>query len=450
MERGDIREGPKVPLLTGDAPHLRVRRVGFAHHANRARLRGPGYFKRLGPGLVTGAADDDPSGIGTYSQVGAAFGLSLVWCAPYVAPLAAAVQETAARLGLCRGEGLAALIRQRFPRVVLYGAVALVTIANTFNIGADISAMGASAELVIPAPAVLLAIVMTAIMLVLEIFVAYHRYAKVLRWLALSLLAYVFVLASIDIDWGAVADHAVVPRFSGSRGEIAALLAVFGTTVSPYLFFWQASEEVEEVEEQHEQSATEIANPSDDHMRAMRGDVVGGMVSACVIAFAIMVSAASALHAVGITDIATADQAARALEPLAGNLAQLVFSLGVVGLGLLAVPVLAGATAYAIAEALHWNEGLSRRFREAHGFYGVILFSMLVGLSLEFVGVDPIRGLYYAAILNAVAAPPIIVLMVMLARSESMGEHRSGNLSLALCGIAVAVSVALPIAWLLT
>ncbi len=419
---------------------------GSTHHGNRSRLRGHGYFKRLGPGLVTGAADDDPSGIGTYSQVGAAFGFNLVWSALYVAPLAAAVQEVAARLGLTRGEGLATLIRKRFPRVVLYFAVMLVAVANTFNIGADIASMGASAKLVIPVPAALLAVVMTAVVLLLEIFVSYHRYSRVLRWLALSLLAYVFVLAAVNVDWSEVAQHALVPHLSGSRSELAALLAVFGTTVSPYLFFWQASEEVEEEHDEADRAGP--AAPSVDNIRAMRVDVIGGMVSACVVAFAIMVAAAAVLHAGGVTNIATADQAARALAPLVGDRAGLVFSLGVVGLGLLAVPVLAGATAYAISEALRWNEGLSKHFREARGFYAVIVFSMLVGLLLGFIGVDPIRGLYYAAILNGITAPPLIVLMVILARSPEMGAHRSGRLSVAICCLAVAVGVVLPVAWL--
>jgi Mn2+/Fe2+ NRAMP family transporter len=226
---------------------------------------------------------------------------------------------------------------------------------------------------------------------------------------------------------------------------LAALLAVFGTTVSPYLFFWQASEEVEE---EHEAERAVPAAPSVDNIRAMRVDVIGGMVSACLVAFAIMVAAAAVLHTGGVTNIATADQAARALAPLVGDRAGLVFSLGVVGLGLLAVPVLAGATAYAISEALRWNEGLSKRFLEARGFYAVIVFSMLVGLLLGFIGVDPIRGLYYAAILNGSTAPPLIVLMVILARSPEMGARRSGKLSVAICCLAVAVGVVLPVAWL--
>jgi Mn2+/Fe2+ NRAMP family transporter len=415
------------------------------HHPRRKLLRGHGYFKRLGPGLVTGAADDDPSGIGTYSQVGAAYGVSIVWSALYVAPLAAAVQEMAARLGLTRGRGLSTLIRERFPRGILYGAVALVALANTYNIAADIAAMGASAHLVVPVPAAVLAVAMTALMLGLEILVPYHRYARVLRWLALSLLAYLFVLASVNVDWTDVAHHVLVPELGGGRSLLAALLAVFGTTVSPYLFFWQASEEIEEEAERPEE-----AELDDDHIRAMRVDVVGGMVSACAIAFAIMVAAAATLHVSGVTTVQTADQAAQALRPFAGDLAGLVFALGIVGLGLLAVPVLAGSTAYALSEAVHWNEGLSKHFRDARGFYSVILFSMLVGLAVDFAGIDPIRGLYYAAILNGLTAPPLIALMIVLARSRKMGGQRSGPLSLTLCGIAVAVSTVLPLAYLLS
>ncbi len=417
----------------------------LAHHERRARFRGHGYFKRLGPGLITGAADDDPSGIGTYSQVGAEFGLLLAWSALYVAPFAVGVQEMAARLGITRDKGLSTLLRDRFPRSVLYCAVALVIFANTFNIAADIAAMGASAELIVPLPAGLLSVAFTALMLGLEIAVPYHRYSRILRWLGLSLLAYLFVLASIDVNWADVARHVLVPHFSGSAAELAALVAVFGTTVSPYLFFWQTSEEVEE-ESEHPEEAV----PSDDNMRAMRVDVIGGMVSACVIAFAIIVAAAATLHASGITNIQTADQAAEALKPFAGDLAGLIFAIGVVGLGLLAVPVLAGSTAYAASEAFSWHEGLSKRFREARGFYAVITFSMVVGLALNFAGMDPIQGLYYAAIVNGIAAPPLIFLMIVLARSPEMGAHRSGPLSLVVCGAAVAISVALPVAWLLS
>jgi NRAMP (natural resistance-associated macrophage protein)-like metal ion transporter len=423
-----------------------MNRVRFRHHVRRHRLRGHGYFSRLGPGLVTGAADDDPSGIGTYSQVGAAFGYSLLWSTIAVAPMAAAVQETAARLGLVTGQGLAALLRARFPRPVLYAALILTITANTFNIGADVAAMASAIRLVVDLPTEVLVVAVTGAMLGLELTLPYHRYARVLRWLALSLLAYVIVLALVDVDWHQVVSAVVSPTFEFSRSEIAALMAVFGTTVSPYLFFWQASEEVEE-EYEH---GTANAPVQPQHMTAMRLDVIGGMVSAVAIAFVIMVVAASTLHTNGITTVATADEAAQALQPLAGDLAGLLFAVGIVGLGLLAVPVLAGSTAYALAEAFAWQEGFSGRLREERGFYTVLTASMLGGVVIGLSGLDPIRGLYYAAILNAVVAPPLIALMLVLARDRDVcGRHASGHLATTVLVVTIAISVALPAAYLL-
>jgi NRAMP (natural resistance-associated macrophage protein)-like metal ion transporter len=418
----------------------------LAHSVHRRRLRGHGYFSRLGPGLVTGAADDDPSGIGTYSQVGAAYGYSLLWSTVLVAPMAAAVQESAARLGLVTGKGLATLVRERFSRPILYGALVLVIVANTFNIAADVGSMAAATHSVVAIPDELLVVLFTAGMLLGAVVLPYHRYARVLRWLALSLLAYPIVLVTIDVDWASVLHHTLVPSIPDGAAGIGALIAIFGTTVSPYLFFWQTSEEVEEeVDEVGGQQTL-----GRDHMVAMRIDVLGGMVSAVFIAFVIIVVAASTLHPAGITTISTADQAAAALRPLAGDLAGLVFALGIVGLGLLAVPVLAGSTAYALSEAFGWREGLSRTFREARGFYLVLGGAMLAGLLIHFSPLDPIRALYYAAILNGLAAPPLIVLMLVLSRDRGlMGEHRSGWLSATVLGVTIAVSVLTPIAWLL-
>jgi NRAMP (natural resistance-associated macrophage protein)-like metal ion transporter len=334
-----------------------------ASHPRRL-LRGPGYFKRLGPGIVTGAADDDPSGIGTYSQVGAAFGFGLLWTTLATLPLAIAVQEATARLGLVTGKGLAALLRERFPRPVLLGAVTLVAVANTVNIGADIGSMAAAAGLLAPVPQTLAAVVFALVMIVLEVTVPYHRYARVLRWLALSLLAYVGVLAVVHVDWTAALAHTLIPRFRPDRASVAALLAVLGTTISPYLFFWQAAEEVEEQEEHH--------HPADrGQLAAMRGDVAAGMVSGIAVMFAIMTTAAVTLGAHGAVQVDTAQQAAQALRPLAGDLAGLLFAAGIVGTGLLAVPVLAGSTAYAIAESVGWREGLGRRVLQARAFYAV-------------------------------------------------------------------------------
>jgi NRAMP (natural resistance-associated macrophage protein)-like metal ion transporter len=433
---------------TRDSTRVTVRKRALRHHTpRRHRIIGHGYFSRLGPGIVTGAADDDPSGIATYSQVGAAFGFGLLWSTVLVAPMAAAVQENAARLGLATGKGLATLIREHFPRPVLYGALALTIGANTFNIAADVGSMAASTRLVVDLPAALLVVAFTIGMVALAILLPYHRYARVLRWLALSLLAYPLVLLTVDVDWGAVLEQLLHPQLIGGAAGLAALIAVFGTTVSPYLFFWQASEEVEEEIEHHD-----IGHRlTEDHVRAMRVDVIGGMTSAVAIAFIIIVVAASTLNPAGITTVATAEQAAAALRPLAGDLSGLIFAVGIVGLGLLAVPVLAGSTAYAFSEAFGWHEGLSKTFREARGFYGVLGGSMLAGLLIDVFAIDSIRALYYAAILNGLAAPPLIVLMLILGRdARVVGEHRSGRLSLVIVGFTIVASIAAPIAYLVT
>jgi Mn2+/Fe2+ NRAMP family transporter len=411
----------------------------MAQRPRRHLLRGPGYFKRLGPGIVTGAADDDPSGIGTYSQVGAAFGFGLLWTTLATLPLAVAVQEATARLGLVTGKGLAALLRERFPRPVLVGAVTLVAAANTFNIGADIGSMAAAARLLVPVPETLTAVAFALLMIGLEVAMPYHRYARVLRWLALSLLAYVAVLAVVHVDWTAVLAHTVIPRVRPDRASVAALLAVFGTTISPYLFFWQAAEEVEE--------QADHPDPADrGQLAAMRGDVAAGMGSGIGVMFAIMTTAAATLGAHGTVQVATAQQAAQALRPLAGQLAGALFAAGIVGTGLLAVPVLAGSTAYAIAEAVGWREGLGRRVLQARAFYAVIATSILVGVVMAFTGVSPIRALYLAAILNGVAAPPLLVLIVLLARSkEVLAEHRSGPVSQLLVGLAAVVMAGLSV-----
>ena len=415
------------------------------HHPHRHTLRGFGYFRRLGPGLVTGASDDDPSGIGTYSQAGAAFGFGLLWTAWITLPLAAAVQETAGRLGLVTGQGLAALIKERFPRWVLFGAVTLVAVANGFNIGADLGSMAASVRLLVPVPQALLLVAMAGLMVGLEILLPYERYAKVLRWLTLSLAAYVAVLFVIDVNWGSVLRQTLIPRISWTRPEIAMLIAILGTTISPYLFFWPASEEVEErhLEKKHAVDR--------EHLSLMRADVLAGMASAVLVMFAIMVASAATLGRHGVTTVQTAQQAAEALRPIAGRLASLLFTLGIVGTGLLAVPVLAGSTAYALSEAFGWREGLGRKFRRARKFYLVMAVAMVVGLALNFGGIDPIRALYFAAILNGVAAPPLILLMLILSNHQpTCGKWTGRRWSNALVGLALVLMTALPIAYLVS
>jgi NRAMP (natural resistance-associated macrophage protein)-like metal ion transporter len=415
------------------------------HHPHRHRLRGFGYFSRLGPGLVTGASDDDPSGIGTYSQAGAAFGFGLLWTAWITLPLAAAVQEVAGRLGLVSGHGLAALIKMRFPRWVLCGAVALVAVANGFNIGADLGSMAASVRLLVPVPQALLLVAMAGLMVGLEVFIPYERYAKVLRWLTLSLVSYIAVLFVIDLNLGSVLRQTFIPRISWTRSEIAMLIAILGTTISPYLFFWQASEEVEEKQLEKKYAVDR------EHLSLMRADVLAGMASAVLVMFAIMVASAATLGKHGVATVQTAQQAAEALRPIAGRLASLLFTLGIVGTGALAVPVLAGSSAYALSEAFGWDEGLGKTFSGARKFYLVIGGAMLVGLALNFVGIDPIRALYFAAILNGVAAPPLILLMLILSNHQpTCGRWTARRWSNTLVGVALVLMTALPLAYLVS
>ncbi len=411
------------------------------HHHRRSRFRGSGYFRRLGPGIITGAADDDPSGIGTYSQVGAATGFSLLWTSVIALPLATAVQEATARLGLVTDKGLAALIKMHFSRKVLLFAVTLVTLANTFNIGADIGSMAAATQLLVPIPHLVLVIGFTAIMASLEVFIPYHRYSKVLRWLCFSIVAYIIVLFFLDVSWRDVLTHALVPHMEFSRTQIAAVIAIFGTTISPYLFFWQAAEEVEEI---NESGGTLL--PTRLNINSMRGDVIAGMSSGVTVMFAIMVTAAATIGKNGSVQISTAEQAAEALRPLAGDLAGLLFTVGIVGTGLLAIPVLAGSTAYAVSEAFGWREGLGKKLSQAKAFYLVIVVSMVGGLLMNLFGLNAVRALYLSAILNGLAAPPLIILVWLLARSEEvLGDHRSGKVSQTGLLSAAIISGGLPI-----
>jgi Mn2+/Fe2+ NRAMP family transporter len=364
--------------------------------------------------------------------------------APFLLPLAIGVQESTARLGLVTGKGLGTLIRERFPRWVLVGAVLLLASANTLNIAADLASMGAALALLVPLPTAVGVIGFAVAMAMAEVLVPYHRYSRVLRWFALSLVAYVLVLAVVHVDWASVAARTFLPRFRFDAATMIALTAIAGTTISPYLFFWQASEEVEE---RDDGPADPVDRP---HIFAMRVDVVTGMLSGVIAMFAIMCTAAVTLGASGPVDIGTAEQAAKALEPLAGSFAKVLFSVGIVGLGLLAVPVLAGSTAYAVAEAFHWHEGLSRRLRDAPGFYSVIVASMAIGLAMVAIGVNPIRALYLAAIFNGVTAPPLILLIVILARSKGvLGQFRSGWASVVATSIAGLAMTAFPVIALL-
>jgi NRAMP (natural resistance-associated macrophage protein)-like metal ion transporter len=402
------------------------------------------FLKRLGPGIITGAADDDPSGIGTYTSVGAAAGYGFLWSALWLLPLAYSVQEACARLALVTGKGLAAVIKSRLPRWVLVLAVLVVAIANTVNIAADLSIMSAALGLLVPINQWLGVLLFAVLLAATEILIPYHRYSKVLRWLCLSLLAYVAVLFVAKVDWGQVVISSLVPEFDFSRVSFGLLLALAGTTISPYLFFWQAAEEVEE----HKNIRTRRVRLS--NLQAMRGDVFSGMFTGVFIMFAIMATAAATLNAQGLTEVESAADAALALKPIAGEFASLLFLLGILGVGLLSIPVLAGATAYAVAETFGWRESLELKPRQAKAFYAVIVVSMLVALLLNLIGIEPVQFLILAAVLNGLSAPVLMAIIWWLARDKNLlGKWASGKLSQTVLGIATLAMASLPVFWLL-
>lgn len=420
-----------------------LKRDDFAgsHHPRRRQIRGAGYFSRIGPGIVTGAADDDPSGIGTYSQVGAQFGYRFLWAAPVLLPFAFAIQETCARIALVTGHGLARVIKARMPTWVLFVTVFLVALANTVNIAADLSSMAAVVNMFIPESQLLIVVVIAILVGAAEIFIPYHQYAKVLRWLCLSLLTYVAVLVVANVDWGQVATGLTNIDVGWNRFDIAAIIAIAGTTISPYLFFWQAAEEVE--------ASNEMPDTAMSHIRAMRGDVLVGMISGVFVMFAIMTTTAATLNAEGITQITSPEQAAMALAPIAGDAAGIVFALGILGTGLLAVPVLAGSTAYAVSEAMGWRESLERKPSQAKQFYAVIAISMLIAVALNLMGINPMRSLVVAALLNGLTAPILMFIIWWLARDKRLlGEHASPWWSSLLVGIGAIAMATLPILWL--
>ena len=402
------------------------------------------FFKRLGPGIVTGAADDDPSGIGTYSQAGAAAGYGFLWSALWLLPLAFAVQEACARLALVTGKGLAALIKSRMPRWVLVVAVVLVAVANTVNIAADLAIMSSAIGLIAPVEQWAGVVMFAVLLAATEIAIPYHRYARVLRWLTISLLAYVAVLFVAEVDWGQVATSTLLPQFDFTRVSFELLIALAGTTISPYLFFWQAAEEIEE--RKHIQTRrVRLSN-----LQAMRGDVFTGMFTGVFIMFAIMATSAATLNAQGITDIATAADAALALKPIAGEFAGLLFLLGILGVGLLSIPVLAGSTAYAVAETFGWRESLELKPRQAKAFYAVIVVSMFVALALNLIGIEPVKFLILAAVLNGLAAPVLMAIVWWLARDKNLlGKWVSPLWSKLLLGMATVAMGSLPLFWLL-
>ena len=389
----------------------------FAH-----RLRSIANVRMLGPGLVTGAADDDPSGIATYSQAGAQFGFGLLWTMVLTYPLMAAVQLVSAHIGRVTGHGLAKNMGDLLPRSVVTLLVAMLFVANTFNIGADLAAMGSAAELVTGLSAHLFTILFAAVSLLLQLMVPYGSYSRFLKWLTLVLFAYVAVLFAVRIDWRAVARGLVWPSVPG-RDAATLIVAIFGTTISPYLFFWQSSQEVEEIAVEHGAPLVDAPWQARRAFRRIGVDTWAGMAFSNLIALAIMIATAATLHASGKTDITTAAQAAQALRPVAGQFASLLFSLGIIGTGMLAVPILAGSAAYAVGESRGWKVGLDYKPWQATGFYAIIALATVIGVAIDWSSLDPIKALFWSAVVNGgVAVPIIAAMMIVVSRHSAMGQ----------------------------
>lgn len=420
---GDTRTGGSPPSPSGDdAKPSAVMRL----------------LRTLGPGLITGAADDDPSGIATYSQTGAQFGYGQLWTALYQIPLLIAVQEACARIGAVTGRGLAGAMTGHYPRWILLTVVALVVVANTINIGADIGAVAEAGRLVVPgAPFWLFAIGTTVLIVTLEVFVSYPTYARVLKWLALALLSYVVTAFMTVEPWGKILVATVVPHIEFSFAFLFIITGVFGTSISPYMFFWQASEEVEEERAMGIKKGRDGKPRLPKHFLAdIKIDTAVGMLAAEAAQWFIIITTATVLFSNGVKNINSAADAAKALEPLvrsfpnAGQVARDIFATGIIGLGLLGIPVLSGAAAYALSEALGWKEGLSRRFRDAKGFYGVIIVATLIGLSINFIGIDPFKALVYTAVINGIAAVPLLFVIARInGNAAILGKRTGGPLS---------------------
>lgn len=398
----------------------------LARDSEFKELQPEGLLSILGPGLITGASDDDPSGIATYSQAGAQFGFALGWVMLFSWPLMSAIQEISARIGRVTGRGIAGNLKQHYPKPLLVGVVALLVIANTINLAADIGAMAAALKLLIGGPLLLFVAIFAIASLLLEVFVDYARYVSVLKWLTISLFAYVAVAFSVHVPWGEVGRDLIMPQISIDKSYLTVIVAILGTTISPYLFFWQAEEEVEEVKERDGAKPLERApSQARSELKRIRVDTLVGMGLSNLVALFIIVTTAATLHAHGVTDIQTSAQAAEALRPVAGRFVFLVFGLGIIGTGMLAVPVLAGSAAYALGEAFGWHVGLARKPGRAKAFYATIAVAMIIGGFINFTPIDPIKALFWSAVINGVVAVPVMVMMMLLSSNQAaMGHFR--------------------------
>jgi NRAMP (natural resistance-associated macrophage protein)-like metal ion transporter len=398
------------------------------HHDKKSSLH-KAALNKLGPGVITGASDEDPSGIATYAQAGAQFGFGLLWLVLILYPMKTVIQEMCARIGLVTGSGVSAVIKQKYSRKIVFPITILLLIANTINIGADIGAMAASIRLVVPQlPVIVATISFSAFIILSEVFVPYSKYVKILKYLILSLFAYLATAIIVGGNWNQILFATIIPNIEFTPAFAMMFVAIFGTTISPYLFFWQASEEAEEDVAKHKIKEIGKGKPkiSKKEIKLMREDTAIGMAFSQIIMWAIMITTAGSLHTHGITDIQTADQAAKALEPLvktfpqAGEISKTIFALGIIGTGLLAIPVLAGSSGYALSDAFGWSEGLSRKFKQAKGFYLVITASTLIGLWINFINIDPIKALVYTAVINGVIAVPILFAVMKIANDKKI------------------------------
>lgn len=447
-EQEDAREPTE---RENDVLHNGIVRQGVYSRYPMKSQRVRTFFRNLGPGLISGAADDDPSGVSTYSVAGASLGYSLLWMVPFVIPLVIAVQLMCARLGLVTGLGLAGVIRRRYPPWVLFVACALLAIANIVNIGADLGGMAAGMELVTGITARLWLVVFVVGLIGLLLFTSYATIARIFKWLTLVLFAYVATAFLAHPNLREILRGTFTPQIHGDKAFLSTFIAVIGTTISPYLFFWQAAQEVEEERAQGRKTLHDRRGATAQELKAARNDVMTGMLFAAFIMYFIVLTTAATLHASGKTDIATAHDAAEALRPLAGDAAALLFTLGIVGTGMLGVPVLAGSAAYAITEAEHWRGSLNDKPKAAPRFYAVLILALLLGLAMEYLKLDPVKALFWAAVINGALAPPLIALVTLLTSDHTvMGEHTSPPLLKVLGWFTFALMTIATIAMLIT
>ncbi|MGH7047773.1 MAG: NRAMP family divalent metal transporter [Stellaceae bacterium] len=406
------------PPPSGAVP-VRPLAARIAHHWRPRRARKRGLLAVLGPGLITGASDDDPSGIATYSQVGAQFGYSMAWIMLFIWPLMVAIQEISARIGRVTGDGIAGNIREHYPRWLLLLLVGLLLVANIINLGADLGAMGAALGLLLGGPVKLYVVAFALGCALLEIFIRYERYVALLKWASLSLFAYVAAALAVDVPWAKVVHDTLVPNMLWRRDYLVSMVAVLGTTITPYCFFWQSSEEAEDERIDPDAHALrEAPEGALAQMRRIRLDTCLGMGLSNLISLFIIVTTAATLNGHGITNVETSAQAAEALRPIAGEFAFALFAAGIIGTGVLAVPVLAGSAAYALGEACGWPTGLSRLPKDAKAFYATIALATLVGIAINLVDIDPIKALFWSAVLNGVVAVPLMAVIMVMARQR--------------------------------